>query len=370
MIRLCIDARMLGFSGIGRYLKNVIFNLDPKIFDLTLILDHKIISDIGHNYDPKIDLNNFKNKIFVNFSIYSLKEQFFLPFKISSCDLFWTPHFNVPIFPIKAKKRVVTIHDLYHLAYFNKLNFKEKIYSKIFYTQAIKRSDAVITVSNFSKSEILKFFPKAEKKISIISNCIDPKFDISNNIREIKQKFDLKNEFFLFVGNFKEHKNLNLLIKSFSIFLKKNDQMDLILIGKRAFHNFLDIESSIKKERIEKRVKIINDLADHYLPTFYYLSKALIFPSIYEGFGLPLLEAMSMKTAVIASDISVHREVCGDSVYYFNPHDPLQLVEAMEKMLNDGIRQKYIKLGLERKELFSLKKCVNLHQNLFMELCR
>lgn len=360
MISLCIDARMLGHSGIGRYLKNVIVNLNPNLFDLRLIMD------------SKADFKTVHGSIPCKFPIYSLREQLLLPSKVRPCDLFWSPHFNVPLLPVRSKRRVVTIHDLYHLTHFKKLSFTEKAYVKLIIPHAIKNSDKIITVSNFSRSEILKFFPSVEGKISVIENCVDKKiFYLPKDLKIIREKYCLNENFFLFVGNFKEHKNIGTLIRAFALFLRKSSfNANLIIVGKKiGLRNFSDVELLIKKEKIEKNVRIINDLSDDELKSFYCLSKALIFPSFYEGFGLPALEAMVLRTPVIASNIPSLKEVCAEGALYFDPHSSDELASAMEKMCDENERERYIRLGSKREKSFSFKKSIELHERLFRELC-
>ena len=135
MKTITIDARLINSSGIGRYIQNIIPGLISK-FRIILLVNEKLV-------DEFVWICHIK-QIKINSKIYSIKEHFELSLKIPTCDYFWSPHFNIPILPIKAKKRIVTIHDVYHLAYIQNLSLSEKIYAKILYNFAVLISDSKI----------------------------------------------------------------------------------------------------------------------------------------------------------------------------------------------------------------------------------
>ena len=157
--RIVIDARMINDSGIGTYLKNIL----PFLFDeFDIVL-------LGNKNDLLKYFFNYKFQ-FINFNapIYSIKEQFFFPFIIPNCEIFWSPHFNSPIFPVKAKKRICTIHDINHLVFDSGMSKVKKLYAQILYYNSLKRSEKIITVSNFSKQEIINYFNFGEEKVNVI----------------------------------------------------------------------------------------------------------------------------------------------------------------------------------------------------------
>lgn len=367
MIKICIDARMINSSGIGTYLKNVIKNLDRKIFDICLLLNPCM--------EGKESFESF-SIIYANFPVYSIKEQMLLPSKIPSCDIFWSPHFNVPILPIKAKKRVVTIHDLYHLHFYEKLEWKEKIYAKKVISHAIKKSYRIITVSNFSKSELIKYFPFSEEKIEVIYNGVNKqkfaKKHDQHKVWETLKKYSLFSRYFLFVGNFKAHKNLEGLIKAFSLFLEKtkSENCNLVIIGnKEGLRNSFDLFFHLQDKKIAKKIHVLSGISDEELGIIYSQAVALVFPSFYEGFGLPPLEAMSSNVPVIASNRSSIPEVCEDAAYYIDPEKPQEISEGMAFFINDEKeKEKYINLGKAQVEKFSWEKSAKAHEKIFIRL--
>ena len=161
---LVIDFRMHKASGIGTYIKSLLPFLVEN-FEIVLLGNRDEI--VSYEWSKSVKVIKCECKI------YSIKEQLELPLKIPKCDIFWSPHYNIPILPIRAKFRVVTIHDAFHLAFYDTLNFMQKIYAKTIFNQALSRSDVVFSVSEFSRIEILKY-TKTDKNIFIVPNAIAP----------------------------------------------------------------------------------------------------------------------------------------------------------------------------------------------------
>ena len=342
MIKLIIDFRMHNASGIGRYIRNLVPFLINK-FDVTLLVK----KDEVKNY-------NFLNKVNVidiNSKIYSVNEQIELSKKVSKNDIFWTPHYNVPILPIKAKKRIVTIHDVYHLAFYDTLSLPQKIYSKFMINQAVKKSDVILSVSEFSKQEIIKY-TNTNKNIEIIYNGIEESW-MDKNV-----SFDEKENYILYVGNVKPHKNLVRALKAFS--LLKDNNVKFKIVGKK--DGFITKDTEIDKiaKHLKNRVEFTGYVSDDELKKLYKKAKIFLFPSLYEGFGIPPLEAMASGTPVISSNVASLPEVCGDSAYYVNPYDVNDIAKGMETVLKDEELQKeLVQEGLERVKLYSWEKSAN-----------
>jgi len=348
MRSLTIDFRMHNASGIGTYIKNIIPYLINR-FDITLLGNAEEIKK--YNWSDKIHI------IETNSKIYSIKEQVELPLKIPKCDIFWSPHFNIPILPIKAKKRIVTIHDVFHLAFYNNLNFKQKIYSKFVINQAVDRSDLIITVSNFSANEIKKY-TNTSKKIEVVYNAVDsdrfkPIKD-TETLKKIKEKYNLPNKFILFVGNVKPHKNLKRLLLAL-----KNLETNLVIVGKKEGFITGDegISNLIKQNNLENKIFFTGYVQDEDLPAIYNLATLFIFPSLYEGFGIPPLEAQACGCPVICSNVASLPEVYGDSVLYCNPYDLNDIKEKIEILINNEDLREQLRLkGFENLKKFSWKK--------------
>lgn len=360
MKKICIDARMIKNGGIGTYIRTLLSNFNNANFDITLIVSSK-------------DLKNYKffknfNLITLDAPIYSIKEQVLLSLKIPKCDLFFSPHFNIPIFPIRAKKRLVTIHDVYHLAFFANLSFLEKIYAKFVINRAIKISDKIITVSNFSKDEIIKYTSVLKDKINVIYNAIDleafKKKSDKNEINKVVNRLNLPKNYFLFVGNLKPHKNLINILKSFEIFQNEHKDFYLVIVGSnKNLINSIDLKSFLSTtEDLIKKIKFLENVSLDDLIVIYQFAKALVFPSLYEGFGYPPIEAMSVNCPVIVSNLSSLPEICKDGALYVDPYDVKDISKAMKDIIeNKNLKTNLIEKGQKRVKSFSIENFIKNH---------
>lgn len=354
MRTICLDARMLSSGGIGTYIRNLIPHIG-NAFHLTLLV-------LPEQFNTPF-LDKYK-KISVPSNIYSIQEQFMLPLRIPNCDLYWSPHYNIPILPIRAKKRIVTIHDVYHLAFASSLSILEKNYAKTIMNQAVAKSDKIITVSYFSASELLKHTKARPDKIKPIYSGIE-----TNLFKITPKKTNALLPYFLFVGNFKAHKNLKGIIEAFRLFLKENEA-ELWLVGKyKSLRNHENIDSLLGSDPVFKgKIKILENVSNEELPSLYVHAEALLFPSFYEGFGFPPLEALACGCPVIVSDIEVLREVCQAATHFVNPHSPEDIKEKMVDIWQNKDPLK-VQIGKEWAASFSWEKSAHQHIELFESLC-
>jgi len=347
-MQLAIDFRMHNASGIGTYIRSIV----PYLLD-----GFKVILLVNSDEIQKYSWSNKVEIIECNARIYSIKEQFELARKIPRCDIFWSPHYNIPLLPIRARKRMVTIHDVFHLAFYDTLTLKQKIYAKLVINQAVRRSNKVLTVSKFSADEIKKY-TKTSKKIEVIYNAVDfNKFKVINDksrLNSVKAKYKLPEDFLLFVGNVKPHKNLkNLLLAITDI------DVNLVIVGKK--DGFItgdkNIWNIIKSNNLENRVFFTGYVEDEDIPVIYNLAKAFVFPSLYEGFGLPPLEAQACGCPVIVSNVASLPEVCGDSALYCDPYDVKDIRDKIETLIRDEeLQEELRRKGFENVKRFSWEK--------------
>lgn len=342
---MCIDVRMALHSGIGTYIRNIIPALS-NVFKLKLICHPDLID--GWPFLRQSDL------ITTSCPIYSVQEQVILPFLVPSCDIFWSPHYNFPWAPLRAKKKIVTIHDVYHLT--GPLNILKRWYARQMVRKAVQQADQIVTVSRFTQGELVKFNRGSEKKISIIPLGVDSaRFSPSNSHDEVKLKYQLPDRYFLYVGNLASHKNIGRLLIAWDLIREKLPGTKLVLVTKN-------------KIELPEGILLLNHVLDEELPTLYAHARALIHPSLYEGFGLTPLEAMSCGCPVIVSKVASLPEVCTDSVLYIDPYKIEEMAAAMEKLSQDDhLRAELIKKGLQRSEMFSWEKTVEAHIKIFME---
>ncbi|THD67729.1 glycosyltransferase family 1 protein [Robertkochia marina] len=348
MRKIAIDARMLNHSGIGKYLKTILGHLvNEKQIALSLLVYKEQIGFFGSGPDY----------IVVKSSIYSIQEQLELFLKIPRCDVFWSPHFNIPLLPLKCLTRVVTIHDTYHLRFLNELSLLKRIYSKLFYKMAVMKSDHIITVSQWSKSEIIKY-TGCKKEVKKIYNG-GPQYQKNNGT--VKKQL-------LFVGNIKPHKNIDNAIKAF-INIKNNNPS----LGDYKFIIVGNLDNDKYGMKITNMCKTRNDVVltgrvnDQTLLDLYSTSEWFIMPSIYEGFGLPVLESFSKGLPVLSSNAASIPEVGGKAVIYFNPNSVDDIGEKMMDAINrPEIRDSLIEKGKERLKLFTWDKTIKAHKNILL----
>lgn len=345
-MKIAIDCRMYGKSGIGVYLKGILNHL--------LCIDHDYLL-IG--YHP--DLFKYKNKkvtlLVYNAPIFSLKEQIHFPYKeVNKCDIFYSPNYNIPIgikIPILS-----TIHDIIFLDIKGIVPLFSKIIRWIFLKYAILKSNRILTVSEFSKERI-KTKLKTKKNITITYNGVIHR---SNNLDKTNKLLNYT-PFILFIGNIKKHKGLDILIKAYNMALRKGEQRNLVIVGgSENFKTKDDTTLNILKSRV-KKIYYLNKINDSEIVTLIKNSECLIQPSLYEGFGIPPLEAMHLGTPTIISDIPVFKELYSDfPVHFFNSGNSQDLCD---KILNTSSER--INLSPNLKDKYCYKKSANIILNEF-----
>jgi glycosyltransferase involved in cell wall biosynthesis len=272
-------------------------------------------------------------------------------------DIFHTNYLS-PIVKIKKTKHVVTIHDIMYKTHAQYFNRKISRGLSILTLPSLKRADHIIAVSDFTKKEILNNFDINENKISVIheSSGISNYPDESGfTFDGIKKKYKIVGKYFIFVGRFAAIKNIENIMQSF--YNMKRDDLQLILIGgfDPAFPD-KKIQEMIQNKK--SNVLVLRGITNKELSFLYKNSLALLFPSFCEGFGLPILEAMSCGTPVITSNTGACAEVAGNAAITITPTEPSELLSAMIKIEgNPELRETLITNGLLHSASFSWKKC-------------
>ena len=318
-----------------------------------------IIAPINQNiYLKEISLK-FKKEFFFKFEKKSHLSQLLNDlitkyyFKKIKHDLYHLTYYNNCFSTNKPK--IITVYDLIHEKFISEFNLKTFPKKKIF-----KNIDHFICISENTKKDLINYYDIDEKKITVtyLANSLKSK--------EIK-KFKSIKPFFLYVGSRKRYKNFELLLKSYSLNKKIINNFDIVCFGGGKF----------VKEEIEniKNLSInLNSIhhiegSDEILSSLYSSAEALIYPSKYEGFGLPILEAMSFGCPVISSNASSLPEVYGDAALTFSPASSENLIHCIEKITNDSeLRKTLIKKGYNREKIFTWKKCANETNELYKKL--
>lgn len=370
--KILIDSSSLlsPFTGIGNYTYEVSKRL-LEIDELDLnfyygYVSKKLISPSNRvnvkNSKPLISKNDFIKKVVRKLLVINSK---LLTKKV---DLYWQPNFILNA-SIKSKFKIVSVHDFsFHL--YPNWHPKERIeYFKNNFWKNINSADFIITGSNYSKNEILEYLNFPEEKIKVIYHGVANEYKIYP--KELLDSFskhnNLPNKFILFVGSIEPRKNLLNLLKAYDLLNNELKQKyKLLLVGFSGWEN-VEIMNLINKNI--KNVTYLGYLSNLELAYIYNLSTIFIFPSYYEGFGIPPIEAMACKTPVIVSNISSIPEVCEeDSAIYCNPHSITDIRDKIELILNsENLQKELIYKGLNRAKKFTWEKSAKEHLRVFQK---
>lgn len=351
-MRIGIDARMygpkVGGGGLGRYVEQLVAKLQEIDRENRYVLFLR-----KENFDLcPITNSNFEKRL-ADIHWYTFDEQRFLPkiIDVEKLDLVHFPHWNVPL--LIRTPFVVTIHDLILLdepssAKATTLGPFRYAIKRFGYRAALKnavlRSKKIIAVSQATKLSILKHFPMIDpEKIKVVYEGV-------TSLKPMEHMEHM--EHILYIGNSYPHKNLKTLLDAFKIFSAKESEAKLVLAGQKDL--FSDaIEKYARQQGIE-RVEFFRNIDDEKLAELYAKARLYVSPSRLEGFGLPALEAMSMKVPVIAARAGSLPEVLGEAAEYFDPNDTNELADLLEKLWRDETRRnELVTRGIEQAEKYS-----------------
>lgn len=334
-MRVAIDARKLHDFGIGTYIRNLLRQLaridrQTEYVLLSPEADLEVASQLGPNFRAVLEPS----------PNYSLREQVHVPWVLrrERPDVFHAPHYVLP--PAVTCRSVVTIHDCIHLMFPQYLpNKMAYAYARASMWAAVKRSDRILTVSEASKRDILHFFNVAPEKIVVVYNAIDDHFWLTppdEEVARVRERYQLDHQFILYVGNIKPHKNLVRLIEAFADLRRTGfEELKLLIIGDE-ISKLPSLRRAVHGHKLHKHVRFLGYVSDDTLRVLYRLASLFVFPSLYEGFGLPPLEAMASGTPVVASNQSSLPEVTGDAAVLVDPYDVASIVEGMRRVLSDA----------------------------------
>jgi glycosyltransferase involved in cell wall biosynthesis len=367
-VRIAIDARKLHDFGIGTYIRNLLrglARLDQATDYIVLCRpgDVETIGELAANFRPVAETSR----------PYSLSEQVRIPLTLARerAHLVHEPHYVLP--PAIRCRTVVTIHDCIHLMFPQYLpGTLAHVYARASMWSAVRKSDRILTVSDASKRDILHFFDIPADKVHVIYNAIDERFLAPPNeegMDRIRQRYQLEHPFLLYVGNIKPHKNLERLVDAFGrVRAGGQEELRLIIIGDE-ISKYPPLRQAVHRHRLDKYVRFLGFQPYDTLAAFYRLARAFVFPSLYEGFGLPPLEAMACGTPVITSNVSSLPEVAGGAALLVDPYDPASIADGITRAVTDeALRGEMIKRGLARARSFSWQESVAATHRVYMEV--
>lgn len=345
-------------TGVGIYFKNLLFALAKIDRENEYFLFSSSWKD---RFDPG-KVPPFDQKRFKDFR-YPVKVVNFLWNRLGwpSMDLFFKAsldltHSPTPLLLPSGGKKIVTVYDLCFMEYPHLSDDESRHMFSSRIEQSLHRADGIITISHFSQEQILKRFSINKRKIHVTPLGIDHDFwrDIAKDETErIKSKFNLPATYLLFVGAHEPRKNIGRLIEALKIVHNRYKKIPLVLAGREGKDSAV-VMDRINTYDLKQWVYPTGYLNDLELRSIYRLATALVFPSVCEGFGLPLLEAMASGIPVVASQAPALPEICQDAALFFDPEHPEEMAEAIIRVLKDEtLRKDLVHRGAQRLEDFS-----------------
>lgn len=280
-----------------------------------------------------------------------------------SWELFWHPvdkFFASNAAPLFFKGELIaTIHDLGFYKNPELYHPLERIYQKISHTLLINRANKIIAPSQSTADDVAKYFPKAKNKIQVIYHGYNrDEFKVLSEQEKqiVKNKYNLPNKFLLYIGRIETKKNIQNLLRAFTIL--QHTDYHLVLAGRPGNYGYRDIIELSRHKDIKDRVHFLGYISQNDYPLILASADVFVFPSLFEGFGMPLLEAAACGVPMVVSDLLVLREVADQTALYFDPHQPAEIAKIIDSLLNnDVLRQQMIESAKIRVQLFSWEQC-------------
>ncbi len=355
-MRLVLDGRKLADFGIGTYLRALLRGLDKRAD-----LDLTVLTRSGHE-ERVATLAPSARIIPTSAAGYGLAEHVQLPAALwrERVDLVHFPHYVVP--RLVGKPTVVTIHDLIQLFYppENRPHLA-RLYLRLMVGSALRRARRVITVSRSSRRDLVNLFSADRQRMVVVANGVDPSLaerPEKETLEKLKARHGLRSPLILVVANDKPHKNLDLVLRAYHLAVREHR-----IPGQLVFLGGADAKSRlrVRAERLGlgDRVRLLGRVPRDDLHTLYHVAAALLHVSLYEGFGLPVLEAMCAGLPVVTSNLGAMRELGEGAARLVNPLEVDEVAEALERVLvDDPLRRRMIDAGRKKADAMGWDRTV------------
>jgi glycosyltransferase involved in cell wall biosynthesis len=365
----------LNRSGLGNYARNLVrafvdFYPENNYTCFTPVSE----SNSFHNYiDAKDNVQIIAPNESMSPAFHSFWRSFLIPINFSkiNLDLYHGLSAELPVKVFGKKvKQVVTIHDLIFLRYPNLYpTVDAAIYNKKA-KSACKQADVIVAISEQTKRDIVDFYKVPESKIEVVYQCCSPAFYPTHSeeeIESVKNIYKLPKNFMLYVGTVEERKNLLQLIKAVKN-SKEFSDFPIVVIGKRKKY-FDEVQNFISYNGMTNQVYFFDNVPNHLLPLFYQAASLFVYPSLFEGFGIPIIEAAFSNTPIITSTDSCFEEAGGPDSIYVNPNNTDELSHSIDRVLGDkALADKMVRNTLQYVQKFSDQNTVNHMMNLYKSI--
>lgn len=286
--------------------------------------------------------------------------------------LFHSPNYVLPL--LLRKPSVLTVHDLITLDFPELCQFESVLYFRLFLRYSLKKADHIITVSETVKHDILKRYKIDPRKISVTHLGVSPLFcPCSDEI--VLKTYRIPGKYFLFVGNIEPKKNLIRLLKAFQFLVEGYGRNEYLVIAGQNGWKYGEVYKTVKQLGLENRIVFTGYVPETDLPALYSMAEVFVFPSLYEGFGIPPLEAMACGTAVVASDRGALPEVTGGNCLLADPLNPAEIASKIYCLQTDSeLKQEMIEKGRQWVKQFTwertAEKTLAVYQSVYRDTVR
>ena len=362
-MRIGIDARKAADYGIGTYVRNLARELPRLERSWGWVFFHRP-GDEG-----LLPAGRNVTLVAERAGAYGLRELRALALRAREqrLDLFHAPHYVLPFgLPCPA---VVTVHDLIHLVTPEYRGLR-RLYARAMIGHAVAAAARVLTVSHASERDIVRLFPRARPKLRVVGNGVEEAFHPrppAETAAWAAGAFDVPGPYLLFVGNPKGHKNLDLLLQGFVKLARRYPELTLLAVG-GSEQQRRELGRAARRLGVAGRARLVGPLDQESLARLYSAAAVFVFPSRYEGFGLPPLEAMACGAPVASSSSASLPEVLGPAATYFSPESVDSLVAAVCRLLDEPARrERLVRLGAERARHFSWEEAAEQTLKVYRE---
>lgn len=364
-MKILIEAQSLlrERTGVGQYTFNLIDHLIPKLKEKNHELTLFYFNFLKRNREiPSWNgsVTSREESLIPGRCFYYLwKKTTFPPIDwlTGKVDLLHFPNFIVR--PFRKGKAVVTIHDLSFVRYPEFAEKKNLAYLSRWIPRTLKQASKILVVSHFTKKELQELYDVPENKIVVAPNGVGREFQPvtdQENLNAVRQIYQLPQEYLLAVGTLEPRKNLSLTIRALShLKQQKKEVPPLVLVGPPGWNDeYRRLKEMVASAGLEEKVRFLFYVDRKDMPALYSAAKILLFPSLYEGFGLPVLEAMACATPVLSSNAASLPEVGGEGAWSLSPHEPQEWSQAILNLWEDATKQQQMaEKGLQQAQKFT-----------------
>jgi glycosyltransferase involved in cell wall biosynthesis len=377
---IAIDARMLlpQMTGVGRYLSGLAQGLASILYEDNDAEQVEFWLQAGLPPEHSIwQLQSPRMKMCAIAARHmSLRQQWVVPIEARRRKpaLYHCPHFDLPV--LTPGKIVVTIHDLKYLAhpqFFARKAHARRLLMRLMMGAAVQRARLVITDAEFTRRDLAQRLNVPMNKTRSIPLGVEARYQPqipSQAIQEMRQRYHLAENYLLFIGERRPHKNIPGLLRAFAIFQKMSQQPYQLVIAGKKYAQYDEPERLAQALGLEGSVRFLDYVADEHLPALYGDAKVLALLSLYEGFGLPILEAMACGTPVVAANRTALPEVCGQAGLLVEPQEAQQAALALLEAAEGEPRQEWIEKGLAWAKRFTWEACARQTLEVYREALR